>query len=216
MPEGSPARVWAVRAPDWFIPIMGGLIGLAWLALFLWEQSPYGRYLEHGRWTDIGLAATLCRTLPAGDVLLPTLLYAGGWLLMLAAMMLPTTLPLLHRFHYMVSARRDSIALGGLLIAVLAWVAFGIAAHLLDLALHLLVRRVAWVSLYGWLLGATVLLIAGAFQFTSLKYRCLDRCRAPLGFIVHHWRDVRPWHESSGSASLTACSVSVVAGGSCC
>src|SRR6202035_4267553 len=59
----------------------------AWVALWLWEQSPYGRYLDHPRWTDSGVAAALCQGLPAGDVILPAFLYAGGWLLMTAAMM---------------------------------------------------------------------------------------------------------------------------------
>jgi predicted metal-binding membrane protein len=37
-------------------------------------------------------------------------------------------------------------------------------------------------------LGAGPLLVAGAFQFSRLKYRCLDKCRAPLSFVVQHWR----------------------------
>jgi hypothetical protein len=33
----------------WFAPIAGMLTGTAWVALWLWEQSPYGRYLDHPR-----------------------------------------------------------------------------------------------------------------------------------------------------------------------
>jgi predicted metal-binding membrane protein len=199
MPDGLPAHMRrAVYAPGWFTPIMGGLIGLCWAALLLWEQSPYGRYLDHGSWTEIGLAASICHIVPAGGVLLPVLLYVGGWLLMLAAMMLPTTLPLLRRFHHMVSGRTDRAGLVGVLIAgyLLAWAGFGVAAHLLDLTLHAIAHQAAWVALHGWLFGVTILLIAGMFQFTSLKYRCLDRCRTPLGFIVRCWRGVRPRHEA--------------------
>jgi predicted metal-binding membrane protein len=32
------------------------------------------------------------------------------------------------------------------------------------------------------------LLLAGAFQFSKLKYRCLDKCRAPFSFVIEHWR----------------------------
>jgi hypothetical protein len=60
-----------VRRDTLFMPVMAGLIGASWVALWLWEQSPYGRYLEHGRWTDIGRAAVICSALPAGNVLLP-------------------------------------------------------------------------------------------------------------------------------------------------
>ena len=183
-----------VRAPNVFIPLMSGMIALSWVTLFLWEKSPYGRYLDHGRWTEIGLAARICGALPAGHVMLPLLLYGGGWLLMSTAMMLPTTLPLLHRFQRVVSARDDRTHLMALLIVgyLLAWAGFGVAAHGLDLGLHVIVRQATWLPTHGWLLGAAVLLTAGAFQFTELKYRCLDRCRTPLGFIVKHWRGVRP------------------------
>jgi predicted metal-binding membrane protein len=26
------------------------------------------------------------------------------------------------------------------------------------------------------------------YQFTSLKYRCLDKCRSPVSFVLGHWR----------------------------
>jgi predicted metal-binding membrane protein len=199
MPEPLAARLQrVVRAPDWFIPIMSGLIGVAWVTLLLWENSPYGRYLDHGRWTEIGLSAAICRALPAGRILLPTALYAFGWLLMLAAMMLPTTLPLLHRFRLMVSGRPDRAALVSFLIGgyMVAWIGFGVAAHLCDEIVHLGFRQITWLETHGWLIGVIVLMIAGTFQFSRLKYRCLDRCRTPLGFITSHWRGARPRREA--------------------
>jgi predicted metal-binding membrane protein len=184
----------AIRTQRGLGPIIGLLIATAWAALWLWTQSPYGRYLDHGRWTEIGIAADICRALPRGEVLLPGLLYVGGWLLMTAAMMLPTVLPLLRRFERLTAARADRRTLVGLLIAgyLLVWAVFGIAAHLLDIALHLIVGQSSWLAVNGWLLGAIVLAMAGAFQFTRLKYRCLERCRTPLGFITQYWRGRRP------------------------
>jgi predicted metal-binding membrane protein len=186
------------RRQDWLLPIMLGLVGTAWAALLLWERTPYGRYLDHGQWTDIGLAASICRALPAGEVLLPGALYVGGWLLMIAAMMLPTVLPLLRRFDAMTAARRDRTLLIALLVGgyLLVWIGFGVAAHGLDAGLHLVARRVAWLTLNAWTLGAAVLAIAGLFQFSRLKYHCLDRCRTPLGFIIRHWRGVSPRREA--------------------
>jgi predicted metal-binding membrane protein len=32
------------------------------------------------------------------------------------------------------------------------------------------------------------LAVAGVFQFSPLKYRCLDKCRTPLSFVQQHWR----------------------------
>jgi predicted metal-binding membrane protein len=184
----------ARRGQNWLVPIMGSLIGTAWIALVLWEQSPYGRYLDHGRWTDQGFAAAMCRVLPGGEVLLPGLLYVGGWLLMLAAMMLPTTLPLLQRFDRLAATRGDRVELIALLLVgyLLVWLGFGVAAHLLDTVLHAIVQQSIWLTFNAWLLGAGVLAIAGLFQFSRLKYHCLDKCRTPLSFIMQHWHGIAP------------------------
>jgi predicted metal-binding membrane protein len=184
----------AARTEAWFVPIVSILIGTAWAALWLWEQSPYGRYLDHGRWTEIGFAAEICRALPAGDLLLPALLYAGGWLLMSAAMMLPTALPLLHLFDRLTAVRPDRLALIGLLVTgyLMVWSGFGVAAHLLDAGLHATVAQSGWLLLNGWALGAIMLTIAGLFQFSQLKYHCLDKCRTPFSFIAQHWNGQTP------------------------
>jgi predicted metal-binding membrane protein len=182
----------------WFVPIIGCLIGVAWLTLAVWSHSPYGRYLDHGRWSDIGPVAPICSAVPYGSVLIPALLYAGGWALMISAMMLPTTLPLLDRFNRLVAARPDRRELTALLIAgyLSAWVGFGIAAHLLDALVHQVAARLPWLIQHGWILGTLVLGVAGGFQFTTFKYRCLDRCRAPLGFIIAHWHGMAPYTEA--------------------
>jgi predicted metal-binding membrane protein len=191
-------RAGAMDTRRWFAPIAGMLTGTAWLTLFLWEQSPYGRYLDHPRWTDAGLAAALCQALPAGDVILPAFLYAGGWLLMMAAMMLPTTLPLFRLFDRMVQARPDRAMLTALLVFgyLAAWAGFGIAAHLLDAAVHAGARQSEWLMLNGWAIGAAVLAGAGLFQFSRLKYHCLDKCRAPFGFIAERWHGPHPWQSA--------------------
>ena len=44
------------------------------------------------------------------------------------------------------------------------------------------------LAVNAWLFGAAVLIVAGSFQFSSLKYRCLEKCRAPLSFLSQHWR----------------------------
>jgi predicted metal-binding membrane protein len=181
-----------------FLPLLAALITLAWVTLFLWSSSPYGRYLDHGRWTDVGFAATLCSALPAGRLLLPALLYVGGWVLMSAAMMLPTALPLLDIFGRLTERRGDR----GLLLAaaiigyLMVWTVFGLAAHALDAGLHMLVFATPWLWLNGWIVGAGVLAMAGGFQFSSLKYHCLDQCRTPFSFVHQHWRARAPRREA--------------------
>ena len=36
--------------------------------------------------------------------------------------------------------------------------------------------------------GAPLLLLAGAFQFSSLKFKCLEKCRSPFSFVIEHWQ----------------------------
>jgi predicted metal-binding membrane protein len=180
------------------LPLIGGLIAFAWLTLVLWEQSPYGRYLDHGQWTELGLAAYVCHSLPAGNVVLPALLYVGGWVLMTAAMMLPTTLPLIGIFERLVEYRPDRAALLSLLILgyLSIWGAFGLVAHAIDYLLHGIVIALPWFTFNGWIVGAGVLAVAGTFQLSTLKYHCLDKCRTPFSFVNEHWTGQSPQRQS--------------------
>lgn len=172
-----------------FPTVMALLVATMWAALLLWEQSPYGRYLDHG-WTERGFAASLCAALPGGAVLLPLALYAGGWLLMSTAMMLPTIAPLLDIFRRLTAGRPDRRTLLLLVAAgyLAVWGLFGIAAFGLDLGVGAIVQRVAWLGVNGWAVGAAVLALAGLYQFSTIKYRCLDKCRTPLSFVIGRWR----------------------------
>ena len=176
-----------------FLPLMAALTGVAWLTLWLWGHSPYARYLDHGNWTEIGVAGALCRALPGGGEALSAVLVIAGWVLMLAAMMLPTTLPLLDIFQRLTARRADRRWLMTLVISgyLAVWGAFGLLAHLADWAVMYAVRQSDWLIAHGWVIGAAVLVAAGLYQFSALKYRCLDRCRAPLGFVIEHWRGAR-------------------------
>jgi predicted metal-binding membrane protein len=172
------------------LPVLGGLVAFSWLALWSWSRSPYGRYLEHGDWLDAGPAAFLCRVVPGGEVIVPAALHVLGWLLMTSAMMLPTVMPLVDRFSRLTCARNDHLRLLSLLLTgyLAVWAVFGVVAHALDSAILELVRRVSVLAVNGWAIGAFVIALAGLFQFSALKYRCLDRCRSPLSFITQHWR----------------------------
>jgi predicted metal-binding membrane protein len=184
----------AARHQSVFLPVLSGLIALTWVALWVWSQSPYGRYLEHGNWFDAGPGALLCRVVPAGEVVVPALIHAMGWVMMITAMMLPTTLPLLEQFRRLTASRPDHLQLVMLVIAgyLGVWTAFGLVAHGLDSAVLELFGRMPGLALNSWLVGALVIGAAGLFQFSALKYRCLDKCRTPLSFVIQHWRGRSP------------------------
>jgi predicted metal-binding membrane protein len=181
-----------------FAALMGALLLSAWTVLWLWSKSPYDRYLDHGRWTDAGFVAAICQAVPAGDVLVPALLYAAAWVVMIAAMMLPTTFPLLDIFRRVTAARSDAKRLFALVVSgyLLVWLAFALAVHGLDLAVHAAARATPWLVANGWVIGAVLVGTAGLFQFSALKYRCLDKCRTPFGFVVERWRGASPAREA--------------------
>ncbi|AIO65300.1 DUF2182 domain-containing protein [Burkholderia oklahomensis] len=172
-----------------FVPLAIAMIAAAWITLWMWDSSPYARFLHHVDWSETNLAG-LCRLIPAGDAIVPAMLHAAAWLLMIVAMMLPTVLPLLRTFERLTAARPDRNRL--MLLVVLGylavWSVFGLAVDAGDAGLHALARRTPWLAWHGWLVGAIVLTLAGAYQFSSLKYRCLDKCRSPLMFVSEQWR----------------------------
>ena len=187
-----------VRRPGIALPLIGMLGATSWATLWLWERSPYAAWLDHGGWAGRGTAMAICQAVPAGNILLPALTSAGGWLLMTAAMMLPTTLPLTELFLRMVAPRKDWRAMLSLLIAgyLAVWMAFGVAVHALDAGAHATLAYIAWLVTNGWIVAAVTFAAAGLFQFSTLKHWCLERCRSPRGFIVSHWHGISARREA--------------------
>ena len=142
-------------------------------------------------------------------------LFLLAWQVMIAALMLPSSLPLVRLFATAsAKAPRAGVAMAAFLSAyVLVWAAFGALALTLDLALHSLVETSQWLYDHQWLIGGSVLALAGAFQFTKLKDACLDRCRHPAAFIRRYYQRASP--APSGSARATARSAWAAAGHSC-
>jgi len=171
-----------VRDRRAFLAALGALVVLTWLALWLWGQSPYGRFLSHEEAGEVGGLG--------GDYLTVVLLFVAGWTMMTVAMMLPTSLPLVALFHSFVRKRQDQGQLVALLVLgyLGVWTLFGAVAHLGDRGVHEAVERAGWLAENEWVIGAGTILLAGGYQFTSLKYRCLDKCRSPFSFIMGHWR----------------------------
>ena len=112
-----------------------------------------------------------------------------AWQVMIAAMMLPSSLPLV-RLYARASAqapqRRRAMAafLGGY---ALVWSGFGLAAFGADSGLHAAINSSSWLEQHDWWIGGSVLALAGAFQFTSLKDACLDKCRHPGQFLMRYY-----------------------------
>jgi predicted metal-binding membrane protein len=115
------------------------------------------------------------------------------WWIMMMAMMLPSASPMILLFARFNRSQREKgapyaatgvFALGYLLV----WAAFSQVAVAAQWGLErsgLLSSMMASTSVA---LGAVLLIAAGVYQLTPLKYACLKHCRSPLFFIAHHWR----------------------------
>jgi predicted metal-binding membrane protein len=112
------------------------------------------------------------------------------WQVMTVAMMLPSSMPMV---QLVVSAGRRQahpikVSLAFLAGYAVIWTGFAAGAFLLDTGVHRLVALWPWLAFHSWLIGAVTFAIAGLFQFSPLKGRCLDMCRTPLGFFMHYYR----------------------------
>jgi predicted metal-binding membrane protein len=150
----------------------------AWLAVLAAQVAGAGSLLHHDALLEGG---------PPIWIGLPMFLLA--WQLMIVAMMLPSSLPLVRLFaDASAGQRRPGAAMAGLVGGyALVWSVFGALAFLLDVGVHAALDSSAWLSDRDWLLGGFVLALAGAFQFTKLKDACLDRCRHPAHFLLRFY-----------------------------
>ena len=169
--------------------LLSALTAACWVALWAWSASPYARYLDHAGWGDTSSFGALC-----SSIVVPTAVHALAWVLMITAMMLPTTWPLLAMFRRVAVSRPERDRLVAWVVAgfFLVWLVFGTLAHAADLALRALAQRSGWLALNGWIVAALVLAAAGAFQFSALKYRCLEACHSPFSFVASRWHGIAP------------------------
>ncbi len=125
-----------------------------------------------------------------GSLVLEVGLFDLGWVVMIVAMMLPSSVPLVVTFAALVRRRRRPGKLVVLLLAgyLLVWGAFGLAAWIADRGIHAAVDALPWLAEHPQIIIATTLAAAGLWQFSPLRDRCLDECRSPLGFVLNRWR----------------------------
>jgi predicted metal-binding membrane protein len=169
------ARARTSRVP-WPIP---AAIGISWLLAVVAQATGEGRLLSHDALVHSGL--------PIGAALG---IHLVAWQAMVAAMMLPTALPMIKLFaNVSVNQERPRAAMGVFIGSYgLVWTVFGAVAFLGDVWLHRFVDATPWLEVHPWLIAAGTLALAGLFQFSKLKDKCLQQCRHPAGFLLQHYR----------------------------
>jgi predicted metal-binding membrane protein len=121
------------------------------------------------------------------------LFFVASWTVMTVAMMLPTSLAILATLHCFAGDRRDRVLLVALVVTgyLLTWGLFGLLVYLGYLGWQRLLAFSPWLAERFTGGAPLLLLLAGAFQFSSLKYKCLEKCRSPFSFVVEHWQGRR-------------------------
>ena len=164
-------KVSTVRRRNRALPIVGvAIVGGAWLTAGLAQLSGNAGLLHHHALIEDGPPLWVALTI-----------FLVAWQVMIAAMMLPASLPAITGFA------RASASLGrprlGLVVFLAAfagvWTIFGLAAFMGDVGLHTLVDRTPFLAARPWLIEASVLILAGVYQFMPLKRRGLAACRHP-------------------------------------
>lgn len=177
------------------------LSALAWV--YVWRGAGMGRsaldmtavtlfpHLQRDAMSGMSMGAPLMQAAPPGGWIVVVLM----WWTMMIAMMTPSAAPLVLLYGGVLRRKIPEprpqyaapiVLVGGYLGA---WLAFSIVASSIQFAL----QRAGVVSStmlrsQSAALSAAVLLAAGLYQLTPLKRACLKRCRAPVEFLVHHWR----------------------------
>ena len=123
--------------------------------------------------------------------------YVGIWTTMMAAMMLPSALPMVVLFSRVSRerARRGFAELvpSWLFVAgyLAVWTAYGLVAYGIYRAVIAAgTEWLAWDRAGPYVAGAA-LAAAGLYELTPLKDVCLRHCRSPLHFLLHDWRKGR-------------------------
>lgn len=110
------------------------------------------------------------------------------WTVMMAAMMIPTALPVLRAYA---ATQRSRGAAGVLAFAggyLFAWTGFAAAATTAQPVLGVASCHAAGLAETDPRLAAALLVAVGVYQWTPLKSACLRQCQSPVGYLLSSWR----------------------------
>jgi predicted metal-binding membrane protein len=116
------------------------------------------------------------------------------WVIMMVAMMFPTTAPMILTFHRVQAGNRqlgDAFVTTWVFVAayLFVWACAGMAAYAGMLAAETATARLALSPATTAQIGGAIIMVAGIYELTPLKDVCLSKCRKPTDFIVTSWRD---------------------------
>ncbi len=120
--------------------------------------------------------------------------FVGMWGVMMAAMMLPSAIPMILLYGTVsgkLRARGDRAIPLSLFAAVYlgAWLVAGAPVYALNTAAaYAAVRSEQFESAVPYMVGM-LLMAAGAYQISPFKQACLRKCKSPLQFLTERWEN---------------------------
>jgi len=152
-----------------------GLVGLLLVLAVVgwWWTVDQMQGMDDGPWTALGAFAW----------------FLAVWVVMMAAMMLPSVAPTVALYASMTKRRSPVAPLLFAMGYLVAWAVVGVVAFVVATSGGRVFGDVlAWDRGGRWLAGAT-LVGAAVYELTPLKDVCLGKCRSPLGFLLGSWRE---------------------------
>ena len=180
---------------------LAGLVLIAWF--YLWDGAGMG--MSALDMTTLSLFPHLQAEVPGSmPVGWPTVI--SMWWIMMIAMMTPSAAPLVLLYGLVLRRHAENgknvFGLTFMLLAgyLVSWLAFSVVAAAFQQALQpagLISDMMLWSR--SRILSASVLALAGLYQFSAIKHACLTQCRTPIRFLTTYWR---PGHAGSFTLGL--------------
>jgi len=163
------------------VPLLTVII-ISWSWIVIMARDMYGPMTGASRW----MMAT------SWDAAHLVLLWAM-WAVMMTGMMLPSAAPAILLYGAAVRRVRRAPAAPAIYALtagyIVIWALFSVLATAVQRLLAELFLISPMMQLTSPAAGATVLIVAGVYQWTPLKQACLKACESPLGFLMRGWRD---------------------------
>jgi predicted metal-binding membrane protein len=168
--EGLRPAFAAVRVRLGLVVALFAVAAVSW-----WWTARQMQGMDQGAWTGLGTLGW----------------FLGIWVLMMAAMMLPSVAPTVALYSRMTRQRSPLSPLLFVAGYLVTWAGAGLVAFTLsEVVSGFSGGALAWDRAGRWLAGAT-LVVAAAYELSPYKDVCLGKCRSPLGFLLGAWRDGR-------------------------
>ncbi len=177
--EGDTPRG-AFKLLSWRVNVAVVIVLVA-LSSFAWRSTINQAVSMRGMVMGLGQIGVLAQGMMGAGV------FFTMWTTMMVAMMLPTVAPMVLAHLSAVRQRGEGlwttlVFIGGYLlvwtgIGVVPMIAYWGFAQLGDAA-----AQSRWLPV----LAGSILIIAGAYQFTAWKRVCLDKCQSPRAFVATH------------------------------